>query len=346
MHQLNWIDFPDEALVVNGLWWFAENSPELWRLPARLRGAVRPEVWELALQPSGGRVRFASDTTAVALRVRYGSILPGHNFSRIGKAGFALYGDGRFLRPAWPEESGESELVVFENAPRKMRQLTIYMPLYHSVRLLAVGIDRDAEVRPPKPFAVDRPVAFYGSSITQGGCASQAGMSYQAILGRMLDIDFINLGFSGEGRGEPELAEAFAEIDASCFVVDFAQNCPTVEELAARYTPFLETIRRAHPGTPIVCITPIYSSLEGLQGERLSQNAAKREVIRAAVAARKKAGDRAIHLVEGLELLGEAEAEFTCDGSHPNDLGFHKMAERLAPTLAGALELEVPRGKE
>jgi hypothetical protein len=345
MHQLRWIDFPDETLVVNGLWWFAENSPKLWRLPARLRGTVRPEVWELALQPSGGRVRFASDTTAVALRVRYGSIELGHNFSRIGQAGFALYGDGRFLRPAWPEEPGESELVVFENAARKMRQLTLYLPLYHPVQLLAVGIDHDCEVKPPKRFAVGKPVGFYGSSITQGGCASQAGMSYQAILERMLDIDFVNLGFSGEGRGEPELAEAFAEIAASCFVVDFAQNCPTVEELTARYAPFLETIRRAHPGTPIICITPIYSSLEALEGERLSQNVAKRDVIRAAVDEGKKAGDGAISLVEGLELLGEAEAEFTCDGSHPNDLGFYKMAERLAPALCRELRLKVACGK-
>ncbi|MHC4714447.1 MAG: SGNH/GDSL hydrolase family protein [Planctomycetota bacterium] len=345
MQELRWIDFPDETLVVNGLWWFAENSPELWRLPGRLRGTVRPEVWELALQPSGGRVRFASDTTAVAIRVRYGSIELGHNFSRIGQAGFALYADGRFLRPAFPEEPGESELMLFENAPRKMRQLTLYLPLYHPVQLLAVGIDRDAEVKPPKSFSVGRPVAFYGSSITQGGCASQAGMSYQAILGRMLEVDFVNLGFSGEGRGEPELAEAFAEIDAPCFVVAFAQNCPTVDELAARYAPFLETIRRAHSETPIICITPIYSSLEALEGERLSQNAAKREVIRAAFADRKKAGDRGISLVEGLKLLGESEAEFTCDGSHPNDLGFHKMAERLAPALCRALKLKVPRGK-
>lgn len=340
-----WIPFPDDRLEVNGLWWFAENSPQVWRLPGRLKGVVRGEVWELALQPSGGRVRFASDTTTVSVKVRYGPIEIGNNFSRIGQAGFALYADGRYVRPVWPEKAGESEPVFFSGMKRKMRQYTLYLPLYYPVELLAVGFDDAARLKPPRRFVAGKPVAFYGSSITQGGCASQAGMSYQAILGRMLDIDFVNLGFSGEGRGEPEMAQAFAEIDASCFVVDFAQNCPTVEELAERYAPFLEMIRGSHPKTPIICVTPIFSTLEVWEGERLSQNALKRDVIRKAVAARKKAGDKSIALVEGLKLIGEDEGELTCDGSHPNDAGFQKMAAGLAPALRKALKLKVRRGK-
>ena len=77
-------------------------------------------------------------------------------------------------------------------------------------------------------------------------------MSYQAILGRMLNLDFVNLGFSGNGIGEPELARAVASINASCFVLDFAQNNPTVDSLAQAYAPFLEVIRSAHPETPIL----------------------------------------------------------------------------------------------
>jgi hypothetical protein len=86
-------------------------------------------------------------------------------------------------------------------------------------------------------------------------------MSYQAILGRMLNVDFVNLGFSGNGRGEPEVAAAVAQIDASCYVLDFAQNNGTVASLQQAYAPFIETLRRAHPelpyvlqdGKPVVC---------------------------------------------------------------------------------------------
>src|SRR5208283_5052762 len=112
------------------------------------------------------------------------------------------------------------------------------------------------------PWALPRPVVFYGTSITQGGCASRSGMSYQAILGRMLNIDFVNLGFSGNGMGEPEMAQAVGDIDAACYVLDFGQNNQKVEALEKVYAPFLATLRAKHPDTPILAITPIYSARE------------------------------------------------------------------------------------
>src|ERR1700726_3679402 len=126
------------------------------------------------------------------------------------------------------------------------------------VKVLEIGLDAEASIERPKPFALKMPIVFYGTSITQGGCASRSGMSYQAILGRRLNVDFVNLGFSGNGLGEPELAQTVAEVDASCFVLDFAQNNPTVESLAQVYGPFLQTIRSKHPETPILVITAIY----------------------------------------------------------------------------------------
>lgn len=337
MAEFEWIGFPDERLAVNGLWWFEENAPELWRLPRRLEGTVRPEVWELAMQPSGGRIRFASDTAALAVRVRYDTMGVMKNMCKIGQMGIDIFADGEAWIPVWPEEAGEGEFVFFREAQRTLRDFTLHLPLYHPIRLVAVGFTPGARLEAPAPFAHEKPVAFYGSSITQGGCASRPAMSYQGILSRMLNIDFVNLGFSGEGRGEGELAEAFAEIDASVFVVDFAQNCPTVEELDERYAPFLETVRRAHPVTPIICVTPIFSTLEVIPGERLAQNAAKRDVIRRAVADSQNAGDANITLVEGLSLLGENEGHMTVDGSHPSDLGFHMMATGLAPAVQAAL---------
>ena len=155
-------------------------------------------------------------------------------------------------------------------------------------------------------------------------------MSYQAILGRMLNIDFVNLGFSGNGKGEPDVAAAVAQIDASCFVLDFAQNNGTVASLRQVYAPFLETLRRAHPETPVLAITPIFSTRE-ING--LGENEGMREHIRQVVSQRIGAGDRNLQLVEGTDLLGASRGDGLVDGSHPNDLGFEWMAEGLAPRL-------------
>jgi len=340
MAELKWITFPDPKLVVNGLPWFAETTPEVWRLPGRMKSVVRPEVWELATNPCGGRIRFASDTTTLAIRLKYDSInKDANNMCPIGHSGVAAYVDGHFWAVAWPTAPGEMENVFDKDVARRKREYTLYLPIYHDVRVLAVGFDEKAKISKPAPFAIKKPVAFYGSSITQGGCASQSGMPYQAIMGRMLNIDFVNLGFSGEGCGEPEMAEAFSDIDASCFVVDFAQNCRTVEEMRTNYPAFLAAIRRKHRTAPIICVTPIFATGEACMRERSARHREFRVVVREAVAARKKAGDTKITLVEGTELITPDEGDSFVDGVHPNDLGFQRMAERLAPYVARALGL-------
>jgi lysophospholipase L1-like esterase len=179
-------------------------------------------------------------------------------------------------------------------------------------------------------------VVFYGTSITQGGCASRSGMSYQAILGRMLNIDFVNLGFSGNGMGEPEMARAVADIDAACYVFDFAQNNQTVESLEKVYSPFLETVRSRHPDTPILAITPIYSAREATGDVELQK---MRDHIRQVVSRAIAAGDRHLQLVEGTDLLGPAQGDGLVDGTHPNDLGFQGMAVGLSARLRKFLSL-------
>src|SRR5262249_15816577 len=147
---------------------------------------------------------------------------------------------------------------------RAEREVTLYLSLYKPVKVLAIGLAESAKIAKPKPFAVSRPVVYYGTSITQGGCASRSGMSYQAILSRILNLDFVNLAFSGNGMGEPEMARAVAAIDASCYVLDFAQNNRTVESVAQVYAPFIETLRAKHSDTPILAITPIYAAREAV----------------------------------------------------------------------------------
>jgi lysophospholipase L1-like esterase len=337
--MMRWIEFPAPELSVFGLPWFPETSPRLQRLPDRLREQVRAPVWNLAQSPTGGRIRFRTDSQSVEARLRYERVGHMHNMHRIGQMGLDLYADRAYWKSVYPTEAGETEGVWFADAPAALRQIDIYLPLYHPVEVLAVGVADGAAVVPPLPFAVERPVVYYGSSITQGGCASRSGMSYQAILGRRLNLDHVNLGFSGNGKGESELAAAVAELDAAAFVLDFAQNCDSVAAMAEVYRPFIDTIRARHPRTPIVCITPIFTTSELWSDASRERLAGMRQVVRDAVAAAQHQGDAAIALVEGPALLGPGEQDGLVDGGHPNDLGFQRMADRLAPTIARVLGL-------
>ena len=344
--QLQWLELPSKQLEIDGLPWYAENKNELYRLPAALKDKFPPAVWNLAKSPSGGRIRFRTDSQVIAIRVEYPSPPDMRNMHAFGQTGIDLYADGLYVSTAVADKEATPgkvyEHVYFElrERPRAMRDIVLYLPLYKPAKVISVGVDKEAKQERAKDFAIAKPVVFYGTSITQGGCASRSGMSYQAILGRKLNLDFVNLGFSGNGKGEAEVANAVAAIDASAFVLDFAQNNPTVESLREVYKPFVEAIRAKHPATPIIAITPIYAAAEDWNAEALAKKIGMRELIRKVMADRIAAGDGNLHLVEGTDLLGRAQGDGLVDGVHPNDLGFQWMADGLVARLRQVLGIK------
>src|SRR5690606_269350 len=99
-------------------------------------------------------------------------------------------------------------------------------------------------------------LVVYGTSITQGGCASRPGMAYPSILARRLGIETLNLGFSGNGRGEPEVAHILAQLEnVSCFILDYESNVPVAEDLRTTLTAFIPILRERHPDVPIIVIS-------------------------------------------------------------------------------------------
>ena len=343
--EMRWLPLPSEQFQVNGLPWYAENGGELFRLPRRLEQTFRPPVWDLAKSPSGGRIRFRTDSALVAVELEYPSPPEMTNMHAFGQTGVDLYADGTYIATAiagknsGPGKTERRTLLDVRKLPRREREITLYLPLYMPVKVHAIGLEKEARISPPKPFALPKPLVFYGTSITQGGCASRPGMSYQAILGRRMNLDFVNLGFSGNGIGEPEMAALVAGLDAACFVLDFAQNNRTVVSLEKVYEPFLEALRAKHPETPILAITPIYSSREAVAEPGNTELQKMRDHIRLVVSRRIGAGDRRLQLVEGTDLIGPAQGDGLVDGTHPNDLGFQWMADGLAARLRQMLEL-------
>lgn len=342
---LQWLPITSPHMEVDGLPWFSENGGELSRLPVKMKDSYRKAVWDLVQQPSGGRIRFRTDSATLAIKLEYPHGPNMKNMHAFGQTGVDLYADNMYWGTAIADRDSKPGLSqnhsFYEALPRVGRDLTLYLPLYAPVKVLGIGVEPDAKIQSPSPFVLKKPIVFYGTSITQGGCASRSGMSYEAILGRMLNIDFINLGFSGNGIGEPEVARTIASLDAAAFVLDFAHNNPTIESLKQAYDPFIATIRREHPQTPILLVTPIYDAhLESWAPRPLL--AEMRALIRRVAAERISNGDVNLQVVEGTDLLGPSQGDSFVDGTHPNDIGLKTMAEGLAARISNVLGLMKP----
>ncbi len=336
------IPFPDERLTVSGLAWFSEDKPALRRLPARLKESFRPSVWSLAQQPSGGRIRFATDSRTIAVAARNPDTSNMHHMTRVGQSGLDLYVNGRYLNSAWPDKDGWISREWTVGADRVFREITLYLPLYKGIALEEIVIEPGSSLRPAPPFAQIRPVVYYGSSITQGGCAENPGLSYQAIVSRRLNVDFINLGFSGNGLGDPDVAVAIAEIDASCFVLDYWAN-PSPEVYHQTMPGFVQTLRAKHPLTPILITGPYYFPAEAVAPKIKARQEEKRTIARDFVKARRAAGDLVIAYVDGFEMLSPDQVEGLVDGVHANSIGFYFCANGLEPHLRRALNLPSSR---
>ena len=339
-----WITLRDPKVEIDGLPWYHENHGELYRLPVSLKDTYPKLVRALAKDPSGGRIRLRTDSTALAVRLEY-PYPPGRpNMQAYGESGVDLYVNNTYWgtaiagKNAAPGKIYDHVYFNFGDGPRVLRNITIYLPLYMGVKVIALGVGSKAVVKPPRAFAVAKPVVYYGTSITQGGVACRPGMSYEAIVGRRLNIDFVNLGFSEAGNYEHSLAKAVAAIDASCYILD-GTNLHTAESMRKVFPQFIETIRTKHQVTPILVITPIYSSYELIRRAAEANQEDMRAFMRRVVSQFIAKGDNNIQLIEGTDLLGPLQGDGLTDGVHPNDLGIGWIANGLTRRLARVLRL-------
>lgn len=335
------IAFPDARLTVSGLAWFGEDTPALRRLPERLKDTFRAPVWSLAQQPSGGRIRFRTDSTKIAIVAQNPDASTMHHMTTIGQSGFDLYVNGEYINSAWPDKTGKIAKEWSAGVKRELRDVTIYLPLYKAVTVKEIVLEKDAKLVPPPPFALAKPVVYYGSSITQGGCAENPGLSCQAIVSRWLNLDFVNLGFSGNGLGEPAVAQALAEIDAACFVLDYWAN-PSPAVYKETLPGFVDILRAKYPKTPILIPGPYYFPAEAVSPETKGRQDEKRQIAREFVESRRQAGDAFIGYVDGLEMLSREHADGLVDGVHANSIGFYFCAKGLEPHLRRVLRLPKP----
>ncbi|MFH2069199.1 MAG: SGNH/GDSL hydrolase family protein [Candidatus Omnitrophota bacterium] len=331
--MIKWFDFPDVRFIVNGLAWFEEEKPSVRRLPVRLKGTFRESLWDLAQNPAGGRIRFRTNALKIGIKTLSPDNAVMHHITLIGTAGFDIYADDTYFGSTWPGSAGKNETEWIVGNKRKMRDITIHLPIYKNVEIKQIGVEKDATIKSPTPFAIKKPVVFYGTSITQGGCASNPGGSYQAFLSRSLNLDFINLGFSSNGMGEPEMAHAICEIDSSFIILDHWANIRL--GLKENLPVFTGVIRKKFPKTPIAVVSPFFYS--SVPAER--ENSRIRKDAEEFVRQRRREGDCNIHLIDGLKLLSQKESYGLVDGVHCNTLGFYFIARGMEPYFKKILSL-------
>lgn len=325
-------------LMVEGLAW-PEESDAFCRLPDRAKGVVRDPVWELSRHSAGVMARFYTDATSISARwdLRYEALSMEHMPST-GMSGLDLYArDGERWR--WV---GTGSAISFPRNEKALlqgidnsgiadgeREYSLYLPLYNGATDVQIGLPEGASLR--MEVRDQKPICFYGTSIVHGGCACRTGMAYPAIVGRHLDWTTLNLGFSGNGQAEPEVASLLAELDPAVFVIDCLPNLDAVAT-SQRVKPFVEIIRAARPNTPIVLVENITYQADWIHvaSNRGAppKNAELQEIYRQLQAE----GWQDLYYVGGDELLGD-DGEGTVDGTHPTDLGFLRMAETLEPVL-------------
>ena len=331
MREFTYKDYP---IKVFGIPHFDKHKT-LHRLPDCLIEKI-PSLSFLGKRPMGARLGFRTNSQRFTVKIELETLGVDIGMSIYAcQSAFVFVGERKSSRFLGIANAYNYESPVFEKTFKKsseMEDVTIFLPRNEIIKNVWIYIDDDADIEPPTPYKYSKPIVFYGSSITEGGIACNVCNGYNAIISRHLDADYYNLGFSGNAKGEIEMAEFISTIDMSIFVYDYDHNAPTVEHLRATHEPFFKLIREKRPSLPIVMMTRPVAHYG--DDER-----ARREVIKATYQNAKDNGDENVYFIDGETFFKDDPDRDLCfiDTIHPNDLGFFKMARVVEPVIAKIL---------
>ncbi|WP_248137918.1 SGNH/GDSL hydrolase family protein [Bacillus infantis] len=339
--KLIWHDPKEAPFVISGFAWF-QDEKKYRRLPSEPDWIIPDIVSRLADCTAGGQIRFQTNAKTIAVKVKLSGKADMSNMPATGQCGFDCYigpaGHKHFVNITRYEPTlQEYELAFFEREETDLLPITLNFPLYQGVGEVLVGANEGAVISEPAPFDSGRKIILYGTSILQGGCASRPGMAYPNIISRKINLEFINLGFSGSGRGEPNMAKIIRTIEnPACLVLDYEPNCVSTELYKKTLPEFIRIYRETHPYVPIILVSKFPYAAEAVDRQLYEDRIARLVFQKNLVQELQQKGDQNITFIEGTNMLGEYTNEATVDGVHPTDLGFIKMAEYLGPVIAEA----------
>lgn len=320
----------DKPMKIYGV--FFENG-KFRRIKESVAESLSKGVYWLHSNTAGGRVRFKTNSPYVTINAKMGQLGKMPHFAFTGSIGFDMYvkkdGKERYFKSFVPSvdivDGYESE-ITFETVEE--REITINFPLYSEVCDLYIGLAEGSSLNACDEYKIAKPFVYYGSSITQGGCASRPGNSYQAMISRRFDADHINIGFSGNARGEVEITDYIKKLDMSLFVYDYDYNAPTAEHLEKTHERMFKGIREENPDLPIIIM-----SRPKLDFSKEEEDEKRLEIIKRTYNNAVSAGDKNVYFISGQELMKYTDNDGTVDGCHPNDLGFASMAKVLGDKI-------------
>ena len=309
------------------------------RFPASAQKTVTSAVWNLSRDSTGMMVRFKTDATAIHVHYKVVKAALGMpHMPATGVSGVDLYarddaGKWRWVqvtRPATQEIKAE---VIKDLAPG-FREYAAYLPLYNGVEFLHIGVPKGARFEGLAPRS-EKPIVFYGTSITHGACASRPGMVHTAILGRRFDAPVINLGFSGNGRMDAAVGEVLVKIDAAAYVIDCLPNMQPAA-VREKCAPLVKLIRAARPDTPIILVEDRRFTNDWITPAKKKFHDDNHAALREVYAELVNDGVKGLHYIPGDALYG-TDTEGATDASHANDLGFMRQADIFEPIIRAAL---------
>ncbi|MFJ2740969.1 GDSL-type esterase/lipase family protein [Streptomyces sp. NPDC087440] len=248
---------------------------------------------------------------------------------------FGLWAGGEQLTEVLADPvPGETTVTV--PLPPGRGPFTVHPPETQSPRLLGIrALGGRIAPAPPRPRWV-----VHGDSITEGWWSTRPAHAWPAAAGRLLGLEPVNLGHAGAGRAELAVAQQIAALPADVLTLAFGTNCwgraPfDVPLLRATMRSFLALVRRGHPDTPLLVVSPVLRpAAEDAPNTAGATLGALRTALEDVVREEAAAGDGRLALLPGLGLLGP---DRLADGLHPDDAGHALIAAAVAEALTKLL---------
>ena len=298
------------------------------RMPYDVAKQVSEQVALISTECAGGRVRFATDSPYIAIYAKYKSVAKVPNYAYTATLGFDLYSNQRYVGAFVPplDTSDYLESLIEVPSTGALQDYTINFPVSSEVEELFIGVKEGSRMESGRKYDIETPIVLYGSSVTQGACASRPGNTYANILSRELDCDYINLGFWGNAKGEEEMANYIAGLTMSAFIYDYDYNSPNAEHLQATHEKMFRIIRERNPNLPIVILSAPKYYLDEKDKARLA-------VIEQTYRNALQKGDKLVRFIAGRDMLESVKDTALADNIHPGDSGFICMAKFIKDAL-------------
>lgn len=331
---MQWENVPEE--IVQGRL-EPQGTASFQRFPQELQKEVREPVWQLSRNSAGLYIDFESDASDIIVEYDVEDQFSFPHMPATGVSGLDLYAMEENSGWQWVRGiySFKDTISYRYNGIKpaikgSLRTFRLYLPLYNTVRSLRIGVAENSIFKPIKTKE-QNPIVVYGTSIVQGACASRPGLAWTSILGRYIDKPVVNLGFSGNGKLEPEVIDFILRASPSIIVLDCMPNFRDSQKAEESIIKSIERIRAVNDTVPILLIEHAGYSDGFVQNERLEIYENLNKATQRAFTYLKSQGINFLHMVKKEDI--NLNKEGFVDGTHPNDHGMVGYARAISKAL-------------